>query len=677
MKREILSYDIDLIENLKLECGITELQAKLLINRGITDIDDANLFLYGDLRDLHSPKTLNDIDKAVDILVNAKEKKLKVFIAGDYDVDGITASVVSKLGFDYIGINSEYYIPHRIKEGYGLSMVAIDDAIKNNFDIIYTVDNGIAAKNEVQKAKDLGLKVIVTDHHDVPKVAKENIENPTKEDDFIEDVPNADAIINPKLKKCNYPNKKICGCVITWKVLVALYEKLGVNLDYLYSLLPLVAIATVGDMMDLEKENRILVKEGIKRINQDLNIGVKKLKNIYKIEEIKSENLSFQIIPTLNADGRLDTAYKAASLLYGNNIKDLEMILKELSKLIKVNFDVEDESFIEENSSFNEIEIKNRIKKIIPDFKINKGLEDIFYELKEEYSKRNKELDLLANTLYETNQKRKELTKQYFEECMEIIRKDKLDEKNIIVVYNENIPEGLLGLVSGKIKEKFHKPVFVFSNAEEYFKGSGRGVEGHPFSLFEGLQITKGLWSKGGGHPMAAGVSFEKDIEKLNQFRDILDLYIEKLLEETPFEQTIRLDDIISKPTEALCREIEIIQPTGKGNPPASFGTEELILLEAKPVGDGSHIRFKTVDKTVGIAFSLTDRYKELGCPKKVKFSYAPNINNYTFVNDRKEEITIRSIQMMIQDISLAEEQTQINKPALISSIKQSILKRK
>lgn len=677
MKWEVLSYDMNLIESLKLECGITELQAKLLINRGIKDVEDANLFLYGDLRDLYSPKTLNDIDKAVDILVYAKENKSKIFIAGDYDVDGITASVVSKLGFDHIGINSEYYIPHRIKEGYGLSMVAIDDAIKNNFDIIYTVDNGIAAKNEVQKAKDLGLKVIVTDHHDVPKVLKNGCLESINEEDYIEDIPKADAVINPKLKKCNYPNKKICGCVITWKVLVALYERLGVSLDYLYDLLPLVAIATVGDMMDLEKENRILVKEGIKRINKDLNIGVKKLRNIYKIEEMKSENLAFQIIPTLNADGRLDTAYKAANLLYGANVKDLEVILKQLSKLVKVDFDIENENFKEENFSFDENKIKKEIKKIIPDFNIDNSLENIFYELKEEYFNRNKELDLLANTLYETNQKRKELTKQYFEECMETIRLEELDKKNIIVVFNESIPEGLVGLVAGKIKEKFHKPVFVFSNAEEYYKGSGRGVEGHPFSLFDGLQMTKGLWSKGGGHPMAAGVSFEKDIEKLNQFRDILDLYIERLLEENPFEPILKLDSIINTPTEELCREIEVIEPTGKGNPSAAFGTNEVSLLEAKPVGDGTHIRFKITNKIVGIGFSLTSRYNELGHPNSLKFAYAPNINNYTFINSRNEEVTVRSVQMMVHDINLTNEQPQINKNVLISSIKQSILKRK
>lgn len=677
MKWEVLSYDMNLIENLKLECGITELQAKLLINRGIKDVDDANLFLYGDLRDLHSPNTLHDIDKAVDILVEAKEKKLKVIIAGDYDVDGITASVVSKLGFENIGIDCEYYIPHRVKEGYGLSMVAIDDAIKNKCDIIYAVDNGIAAKNEVQKAKDLGLKVIVTDHHDVPKIAKEGCLEPINEDDFVEDIPKADAVINPKLKDCNYPNKKICGCVITWKVLIALYERLGISLDYLYNLLPLVALATVGDMMDLEKENRILVKEGIKRINKDLNIGIKKLRNIYKIEEIRSEDLGFRIIPTLNADGRLDTAYKAANLLYGNKVEDIGKILKELSVLIKIDFDLENENLKEENLSFNEKEIKERIKKIIPDFNVEKPLEDIFYELKKEYFKRNKELDLLANTLYETNEKRKELTKQYFEECLETIRKEKLDEKNIIVVFNERIPEGLVGLVAGKIKEKFHKPVFVFSNAEKYFKGSGRGVEGHPFSLFEGLQITKGLWSKGGGHPMAAGVSFEKDIEKLNQFRDILDLYIKQLLEEKPFEPTLKLDSIINVPTEELCREIEVIEPTGKGNPPASFGTSEVSLLEAKPVGDGTHIRFKTTNKIAGIGFSLTTRYNELGHPNKLKFAYAPNINNYTFLNAKNEEVTIRSVQMMIHDFNLTNEQPEINKNVLISSIKQSILKRK
>lgn len=673
---EVGTPDKKLIEKLKLECGITELQAKLLINRGINNINDANLYLYGDLRDLHSPSTLHDIDKAVEILIMAKNKRLKVFVAGDYDADGIDASALTVLGLEHIGIDCQYYIPHRVKEGYGLSMTAIDDAIKNKFDIIYTVDNGIAAKNEVKKAKELGLYVIITDHHDIPKIVKKGCENSEKEEDFFEDIPIADAIINPKLKNCKYPNKKLCGCSITWKVLYHLYKKLNISVNYLYDLLPLVALATVGDMMDLEEENRIFVKEGIKRINKDINLGIKKLKTIYKIEEIKSEDLSFKLIPALNSDGRLDTAYKAANLLYGNKVLDIEKILKKLSHLIKVDFDVENINYREEKEIIDENEIKNEIKKIIPTFNLDKPLKNIFYELKEEYSKRDKELDVLANTLYETNERRKELTKQYFEECIDIIKKEELDKKNIIIVYHKEIPEGLVGLVAGKIKEKYHKPVFVFSNAEEFFKGSGRGVEGHPFSLFEGLQITKGLWSKGGGHPMAAGVSFEKDINKLNQFRDALDSYIKKILEEKPFIPTLKLDDIINNPTEELCREIEIIQPVGKGNPPAAFGTDLLSLLEAKPVGDGSHIRFKTINKIVGIGFFLSSRYNELQHPTQLKFAYAPNINIYSFVNGRKEEVTLRSIQMMIKDINTEQEKTGINKNVLISSIKQSIKKR-
>lgn len=685
MKWEIDTPNMSLIEELKMECGITDLQAKLLINRGIKTVEDANLYLYGDLRDLYSPETLHDVDKAVDILEKAKKEKLNVMIAGDYDADGIDASVLTNLALEHVGIKCKYYIPHRIKEGYGLSMKAVDDAIKGKFDVIYTVDNGIAAKNEVKRAKELGLYVIVTDHHDIPKIPKEDCTKPEEElteEDLIEDIPQADAVVNPKLKDCKHPNKKLCGCSISWKVLFHLYKRLGISVKYLYDLLPLVAIATVGDMMDLEGENRIFVKEGIKRINKNYNIGIKKLKEIYKLEEIKSEDLGFKIVPTLNADGRLEDAYKAANLLYGNKVPEIKTILDKLSSFLNLDLVSSDkfEYLIEDREKYTDLNddyLKQEILKILPDFDISLPLKECFYKLRDIYIKRDQELNNLANTLYETNEKRKDLTKQYFEECVNLIKKDKLDEKNIIIVFHEEIPEGLVGLVAGKLKEKYHKPTFVFTNAEEYYKGSGRGVEGHPFSLFEGLHQTKGLWAKGGGHPMAAGVSFEKDINKLNEFRDRLDLYISALLKKSPFEPTLKLDAVINEPTEELCREIEIIQPTGKGNAPAAFGTDAIGLLEAKPVGDGTHIRFKTTSNIVGIAFSMTSLYNELGHPQKIKFAYAPNINIYSFENAIGEVITKRSVQMLVHDINSPFENTSINKNALISSIKSNIVKRK
>lgn len=672
MKWELSTTDRNIIDLLTKECNITELQAKLLFNRGIRTIDEANLYLNGGIDDLLDPSTLSGIEEAVDILEYAYKNKLKICIAGDYDMDGIASECTTYKALDNLGIEVDYYIPHRVKEGYGLSISAVESIAKKGFDIIYTVDNGIAAVNEVKRAKELGLKVLVTDHHDIPAI-----------------LPEADAIVNPKLKDCKYPNKDLCGCSVSWKVLFHLYNRLGESLEYLYDLLPFVAIATIGDMMNLNGENRIIVKEGIKRINQGVSFGLNKLKELYKIDEINSGDIAFKIVPTANADGRLEDAYTATNFLLCKDISELQEIIRiyatnvkrELIKsdsTLKVTYrmveDLGQDISLSDNDEETIIKLANKVFGNLHDLNAH----DIFIKSRRYLGQRIKEIEEMANTLYQTNEKRKDLTVQYMEECLDIIKRDKLDKYEVIVVVHEEIPEGLVGLVAGRIKEKYQKPTFVFSNAEEYYKGSGRGVEGHPLSLFEGLNLTKDLWVKGGGHPMAAGVSFEKDMNKLFEFRDRLSKYTQELFKQTIFEPSMKIDALINNPTEDLCREIEILQPTGKGNPNAIFGTDMLNILEAKPVGDGSHLRLKLTNNITGIGFSLTNRYNELNNPSKIKIAYTPSINVYSFNDQRTgKEITLRNVQMMIKDINLSTDVVKTNKKLLISSIKQSVISRK
>lgn len=668
MKWELSIPNMELVEELKFECGITETQAKLLVNRGIKTCEDANLYLYGDIRDFYNPKSLAGINKALEILIDAYNKKRKIFVFGDYDADGVTASIVTCKALRNIGIECEYYIPHRSKEGYGLSKLGIDIAKNKGYNIIYTVDNGIAAIDEVSYAKELGFEVIITDHHDIPNT-----------------LPLADTLINPKLPYCKYPNKKLCGCSVTWKVLYALYKELDKDLEYMNNLLIYVAIATIGDMMDLDGENRLIVKEGLKRINQDKNISCTMIKKIFKLEEVYSSDIAFIYVPLINAAGRISDTYKVAEFLYGKNIDGLINILKIFDKImnrkdiatsvkeeiIEINktkhyiLDVEKELIYKELSDLNKKELETL------------SLEEIYKQIIKEYDNTIKELELMANDLYETNEKRKEMTIEYYNECIELIKKNKLNDYNIIVVIHENIPEGLVGLVAGKIKEKYQKPTFVLTYGKEYIKGSGRGVEGHPLSLFEGINLTKDLWDKGGGHPMAAGLSFKKDISLVNEFRDRLDKYIDELFKMNKFEPKIMIDGIVNVPTEQLCREIKILEPTGKNNSPALFATDCLDLKEVRAVGDGTHLRVVLTNDITGIGFSLMEKFKELSSPNSLKFLYTPDINIYTYINNyTNKEVTKKTVQMLIKDINKKTEKVTQNKMLLISSIKQKINKR-
>lgn len=631
-------YDPNLIKDLIIQSDITELQAKMLINRKIDTVDKANKYIYGDIRDLYSPFELHDIDKAIDILIEARKNKETVFISADYDSDGMNAALITKMGFSHIGIKSVIHIPHRVKEGYGLSMYAVDKAIKNKCNIIYTVDNGISAVNEIKKAKDSGLKVIITDHHDIPDI-----------------IPNADAVLNAKLKECNYKNKNLCGGSLTWKVLIALYTKLGIKLDYLYTLLPLVAIATVGDMMDLTDENRILVKEGLIRMNKNYNIGLTKLREIFETNEFTSTSLYYQIVPCINSSGRLSDCSEAVELLDDTYYRSILNALRKAKSEKLSNDDI------------------NKIAKIfsIDLSKVN-SREILITELSNLLYKEIANKETQAKKIYDLNEKRKELTIQYVEECKQIIQEHNLDKYNIIIVVHKNIPEGLIGLVAGRLKESYNKPTFVFTTGETCYKGSGRGVEGHPFALFEGLQLTKDLWFKGGGHPMAAGVSFKKDFSKIVEFRDRLDKYISELLIKHPFSPVLNIDLELDIPTENICLEAKILEPTGKANPPMVCASNSINILESKFVGaDESHVRFKITDKITGIAFSMAERYKELDMAKNLKFAYTPEINEYSF-QGYQGLVTVRNPQMSIIDFQKGDACKAPEQITLISSIKQN-----
>ncbi len=583
MRWLVKKNDRQLVENLMKNCKLTELQANLLLNRGIISVEDANKYLYGDLSSLYNPLLIMDLEKGADIIVDAIKNKKKITIFGDYDADGITATATAMLALQDLGANVDFYLPHRLYEGYGMNSEAIYKIKEQGTDLIITVDNGIAAVNEIELAKKLGMMVVVTDHHNCPDI-----------------LPEPDALINPKRPGDVYPNKNLCGCGLIWRVLEVVFTKMNANIDYIYDLLALVAVGTVADVMDLTDENRILVREGLMAINANVNHGLSALMKVFNLEEVKAEDIGFKIGPCLNADGRLHDAQQAIKLLITEDKTEAEEIAKYLN---------------------------------------------------------------------EVNNERKALTLDCFEKAEAYIQDNGLEDSRVMVVFEKSIPEGLVGLVASKIKEKYQVPTFVFTEGEDYYKASGRGVEGHPLDLYSAIQKTRHLWEKGGGHKMACGISIKKDMNILKQFAKELNDYAEELLKDNPFVPVLNIDAEIDIPDEKLCREISILEPTGKGNPKPLFMTSNIGVVTAKPVGDGSHIAFEFTEERKGIGFGKTYLYQSLNSPTRLKVVYSPVIDVFSWTNYKGEIETKRTVKMYIQDLQAVDIQ---NKSFLISSFKRS-----
>ena len=307
--------------------GIDPVIARIIRNRDITEDAEINQYLNGTLDDIPSWKSLKDIDKAVEIISQKIDLGTRMRIIGDYDIDGVTATYILLKGFKRLGANVDTYIPDRIADGYGIHNHLIEKAKEDGVDTIVTCDNGISAADQIAFAKKMGMTVVVTDHHEVPF---EDTEEGRKYK-----LPLADAIINPKQPDCIYPNKNICGAVVAMKLVFALYEKYGIPESEKEDYLEPAAIATVGDIMDLQGENRILVKEGLLRLPHTKNKGLKALIRAIGLEnqKISSYDIGFRLGPCINASGRLDTATRSLSLLQCEDEEEAAKLANDLKAL--------------------------------------------------------------------------------------------------------------------------------------------------------------------------------------------------------------------------------------------------------------------------------------------------------------------------------------------------------
>ena len=307
--------------------GIDPVIARIIRNRDITGDEAIEEYLNGTLADIPSWKLLKDIDKAVEIISGKIDAGTKMRIIGDYDIDGVTATYILLKGFKRLGANVDTYIPDRVADGYGIHDHLIKKAMEDGIDTIVTCDNGISASSQITYAKELGMTVVVTDHHEVPFT--DNEEGRT----YI--LPPADAIINPKQADCTYPNKNICGAVVAMKLVFALYEKYRLPEEEKEDFLEPAAIATVGDIMDLQGENRILVKEGLARLPFTKNKGLKALIRAIGLEDqkITSYDIGFRLGPCINASGRLDTAMRSLALLQSEDEEEAAKLAGDLKAL--------------------------------------------------------------------------------------------------------------------------------------------------------------------------------------------------------------------------------------------------------------------------------------------------------------------------------------------------------
>ena len=551
---------------------ISPRMACLIRNREIIGEEAIYKFLHGTIADLHDGMLLKDMDKAIEILKEKIQSREPIRIIGDYDIDGVCATFILIDGLEGLGANVDMDIPDRIADGYGLNKNLIDRAFDDGIDTIVTCDNGIAAKEEIDYAKSLGMTVVVTDHHEVPYIDEGEGRN------YI--LPPADAVVDPKQIDCSYPFKGLCGAAVAYKLVEALYEALGRDSEDVDYLLEEVAIATVGDVMDLVDENRIFVKQGLEMLMRTKNPGLKALINATGLSEqtITAYHIGFVIGPCLNASGRLDTAKRALSLLRAKNTR---------------------------------------------------------------------EADMLAGDLKALNDSRKDMTEKAVLKAVDIVESTEIGRDNVLVIYLPDCHESLAGIVAGRIRERYYKPVFVLTDSEDGAKGSGRSIDS--YHMFEEMNKCKDLFTKFGGHKLAAGLSLEKD--NIELFRRAINEAC--MLTENDLYEKVSIDMQLpfACVTEKFVEELSLLEPFGKSNIKPVFAERNVEILSAKRIGRSQNMLKMQVRDLAGTSIDalyfgdaeeflnkVSEKYGNIqtqnlfrgkGRGVCMSFTYYPGINEY------------------------------------------------
>ncbi len=558
--------------------------ASLIRNRDVIGDDAIEKYLNGTIADLYDGMLMKDMDKAVAVLGEKIKENAKIRIIGDYDIDGIQSTYILLEGFRMLGADVDSDIPDRMKDGYGLNRNLIDRALEADVDTIITCDNGIAAAEEIAYAKSMGMTIVVTDHHEVPYT---EIGAGRR---YI--LPEADAVVDPKQEDCTYPFKGLCGAAVAYKLVEALMEAMGKDAEDADYLMENVAIATIGDVMDLVDENRIFVKQGLDMLKRTENLGLKALMGCtgVNVDKLSPYHIGFVIGPCMNASGRLDTAKRALELLEAKKVA---------------------------------------------------------------------EADLLAGDLKALNDSRKDMTAQAVEEAFIQVENSELKDADVLVVYLPECHESLAGIVAGRIREKYYRPVFVLTKGAEGLKGSGRSIE--TWHMYEGLNRVKHLLSKFGGHKMAAGLSMPE--ENLEQFRKEINeksgITPEDLNEKIAIDMQLPFECV----NEKFIGELAVLEPFGKGNARPVFAERQVQVESARILGKNKNVLKLQVKDLHGTRMDamyfgdvntfveyVREKFGDIACECLLRghghgivmaFTYYPDINEYQGV--RKPQIVIQN----------------------------------
>lgn len=547
--------------------SISPVTARIIRNRDVVGEEEIRRYLHGTIQDLYDPRLLQDMDRAVALLQKKIQAGSPIRIVGDYDIDGICSTYLLYRGLARCGARVDYQIPERIRDGYGINESIIRQASADGIDTIITCDNGIAAAEQIRLARELGMDVIITDHHEVPTDAGGG-----------EVLPPADAIVNPKRSTCPYPFKGICGGVVAYKLVQVLYQAFGVPSGEWEAMLEFAAMATVGDVMKLRDENRIIVKWGLKHLPRTRSLGLRKLVEAcgLDIHAVSAYHIGFVVGPCLNASGRLRTARLA-----------LELLLTE------------DEA----------------------------GAQEMAAELKA------------------LNEERKDMTQEGVDEALRQVE-ERYAQDSVLVVYLPDCHESLAGIIAGRVREAWNKPVFILTPGEECVKGSGRSIEA--YHMYQGLCGVQDLLLKFGGHPMAAGFSLEEN--HVEEFRRRLnaqaDLKPEDFIPKVWIDVAMPLEYI----SQRLVEELKILEPFGQGNEKPQFAQKNLRIRSARVLGRNRNAVKLSLATEQGLSmeamlFTEGDLFiEEMGTRRGIDVIYYPDINEYN--GNRTLQIVIKEYKL-------------------------------
>ena len=560
-KWQIYETDKEKVEEVKRKYQINGLLATILVNRNIINQEDIRLFLNPTREDFYNPFLIKDMDIAVNRILQALEKKEKVTIYGDYDVDGITSITVLKSFLKDIGIEANFYIPNRLEEGYGLNKNAIDKIKQNGCDLMITVDCGISAIEEIEYANSLGIETIVTDHHEAGN-----------------ELPEAIAVIDNKRKDSTYPFRELAGVGVVFKLTQALGIKLGLKEETYLKYLDIVCVGTISDIVPLVDENRVIAKLGLMLVKQTKNIGLKSIINSSGYTKIDSNTISFGVAPRINACGRMGKAEEALELFLSKDIYEVNDLTKKLN---------------------------------------------------------------------EHNRKRQETEKSIFENALQKIEKEHLDENKVIVVGGENWHHGVIGIVSSKITEMYFKPSILLSFEEDGIgKGSGRSIPG--FDLHDALMKCLDTIEKFGGHSMAVGITIKKD--KLEEFKKefeeiATESHIEEIVPIINIDSKIGLGDINKEMVESLKQ----LEPFGEANKMPIFAFKNLKIDSIRALSEGKHLKLTLKEDNYiinAIGFNIGNLSEEYRIGDKVDIAGVLEINTFNGVDNL--QINIKDIMKSI-----------------------------